>query len=85
MSLKVLVIPEDFRKDQYILGPLVRQLFKEVGKQRARVRICLEPLMGGVDQALDWQQIDEVIDMYPIVDVFLLLVDRDGEPGAGSP
>jgi hypothetical protein len=81
MSLNVLVIPEDFRKDQFVLAPLIRRLFAEIGKPRARVEVCNDPLMGGVDQALDWKRLDEVIDMYPIVQVFLLLVDRDGNAG----
>ena len=81
MSLNVLVIPEDFRKDQFVLAPLVRRLFAEIGKPRARVEVCTDPLMGGVDQALDWEWLDEVIDMYPIVHVFLLVVDRDGNAG----
>ena len=55
MSLNVLVIPEDFRKDQYVLAP--------------------------IDQATRWDRIAEVIDMYPMVKVFLLIVDRDGKPG----
>ncbi len=81
MSLNVLVIPEDFRKDQFVLAPLVRRMFAEIGKPRARVEICTDPVMGGVAQAQDWGRIDEVIDMYPIVHVFLLLVDRDGNAG----
>jgi len=81
MSLNVLVIPEDFRKDQYVLGPLVQRLFAEIGKPRARVKICTDPVMGGISQAMDGERIDEVIDMYPIVHVFLLLVDRDGKAG----
>jgi hypothetical protein len=81
MSLNVLVIPEDFRKDQYVLAPLLRRLFAEIGKPHARVEICTDPVMGGISQALDWERIDEVIDMYPIVQVFLVLVDRDGKAG----
>ncbi len=81
MSLNVLVIPEDFRKDQYVLGPLVRRLFAEIGKPHARVEVCTDPVMGGIAQALDWERLDEVIDMYPIVRIFLLLVDRDGNAG----
>jgi hypothetical protein len=81
MSLNVLVIPEDFRKDQYVLGPLVRRLFAEIGKPRARVLVCTDPVMGGIAQALDWERLDEVIDMYRFVDIFLLLVDRDGNAG----
>ena len=81
MSLNVLVIPEDFRKDQYVLRPLMRRVFEEIGKPRARVEICIDPLLGGVDQALKWERIEEVISMYPMVQIFLLIVDRDGKPG----
>ncbi len=80
MSIKVLVIPEDFRKDLPVLKPIVRKLMTEVvGK--AAVMVCQDPLLGGVSEALKWQRIAEVIDMYPMVDLFLLIVDRDGLPG----
>lgn len=81
MSLNVLVIPEDFRKDQYVLAPLIRRLFAEIGKPRARVEVCFDPVMGGIDQALDWQRLEEIMDMYRQVHIFLLLVDRDGVAG----
>ncbi len=79
MSLNVLVIPEDFRKDQYVLGPVVRRMLSEVGKPRARVEVCKDPLLGGVEQALKWERIADVIDMYSMVQLFLLIVDRDGK------
>jgi hypothetical protein len=81
MSLNVLVIPEDFRKDQYVLAPLVRRMFREIGKPRARVQVCTDPVMGGITEALDWERLQEVIEMYPIVNIFLLLVDRDDVAG----
>lgn len=81
MSLNVLVIPEDFRKDQYVLLPLVRRIFVACAKPNARVQICADPLLGGIDQALTWERIDEIIDIYPMVKIFLLIVDRDGEFG----
>ena len=80
MSLNVLIILKKiFRKDQYIVSPLMRRMFAEIGKPNANVKVCMDPLMGGVNQAMDWQRIGEVIDMYPLVDIFLLLVDRDGD------
>ena len=79
MSLNVLVIPEDFRKDQYVLAPVIRRVLEEVGKPRARVEVCKDPLLGGIDQALKWERLVEVIDMYPMVQLFLLVVDRDGK------
>jgi hypothetical protein len=35
--MNVLIIPEDFRKDQYLLLPLFTRLFSLIGKPRARV------------------------------------------------
>jgi hypothetical protein len=79
--VNVLVIPEDFRKDQFVLQPLVQAMFKEIGKPHAKVRICMDPNLGGVDQALTWDRIEEILDRYRgFVNVFLLLVDRDGVP-----
>lgn len=79
--MNVLIIPEDFRKDQYILKPLIRRMFEAIGKPRANVRVCLDPLMGGVSHAMKWERILEVLSLYPMVQVFLLLVDRDGVAG----
>jgi len=80
MSLNVLVIPEDYRKDQFVLSPLLQRLVAAAGKPQARVRMCLDPVLGGVSQALDWTRIEEILGMYPMVHVFLLIVDRDGQP-----
>lgn len=77
--MNVLVIPEDFRKDQYILKPLFARLFQEAGKKRIRVRICQEPLLGGVVEALKSERIAEVVSKHRgMTDVFILCVDRDG-------
>ncbi len=78
--MNILVIPEDFRKDQYIIKPIVTAMFAYLEKSSVKVRICLDPLLGGIDQAKSWQAIEQVLDMYEgMVDMFLLLVDRDGE------
>jgi len=80
--MNVLIIPEDFRKDQYVLRPLVKRMLAEIGKPNAVVRVCQNPLLGGIDQATKWDRIKEVLDMYRgMVRVFLLLVDRDGREG----
>jgi hypothetical protein len=64
--MNVLIIPEDFRKDQYILGPIVKKMFEEIGKPRAKVQMCLDPLLGGISQALRWERILEIIDMVTV-------------------
>ena len=79
--MNVLIIPEDFRKDQYILKPIIEKMLKAAGTHATKVRVCIDPLLGGVGEALKWDRISEVIDMHPMVQVFLLIVDRDGKPG----
>jgi hypothetical protein len=78
--MNVLVIPEDFRKDQYMLKPIIEAMMREVGKPQARVRVCQDPLLGGIAQALKWERIEEIINRYKgMVNLFLLCVDRDGK------
>ena len=78
--MNVLVIPEDFRKDQYMLKPIVEAIMREVGKPTAKVRVCQDPLLGGIDQALKWERIEEIINRYKgMINLFLLCVDRDGK------
>lgn len=79
--MNVLVIPEDFRKDQYMLKPIMTAMLAAVGRPRARIEICRDPLLGGIGEALKQERITEIIRRYQgMVDLFLLCVDRDGNP-----
>ena len=80
--MNVLVIPEDFRKDQYILKPLFERLLRSMGRRNARVRVCQDPLLGGIGEATKSERIAEIVERYDgMTDVFVLCVDRDGERG----
>ena len=79
--MRVLLIPEDFRKDQYILKPLFSRLFRDLGQRSAKVRVCQEPLLGRVTEALKPACIAKIIQRYGMVDIFILCVDRDGIAG----
>lgn len=79
--MNVLIVPEDFRKDQYMLKPIIWAMMKELGKAKAKVRVCQDPLLGGVSEALKWENIQAILDRYRMVDLFLLCVDRDGKSG----
>lgn len=80
--MNVLIIPEDFRNDQYILKPLFSQLFKKIGRPRTRVRVCQDPLLGGVTEALKSRCIREIVESHEgMTDIFILCVDRDGIEG----
>lgn len=78
--MNVLIIPEDFTNDQYILTPIVEAMLAYLGKRRATVRVCMAPRLRGIDQALRWERIQEILDRYQgMVNLFLHIVDRDGE------
>ena len=79
--MKILVIPEDFRKDQYILKPLFWRLFRSLGRKSVKVEVCQDPLLGGVVEALKSDRLAEIIEQYPKADMFILCVDRDGGGG----
>ena len=80
--MKVLVIPEDFRNDQYILKPIFVRLFRSIGRPNAKIRICGDPLLGGVVEALKPDRISEIVEQYQgMIDIFILCVDRDGSKG----
>jgi len=77
--MNVLIIPEDFRKDQYIVKPLIERLLADLGRGAVYVRVCQDPLLGGVNEALKESRIREIIDRYSgMVQIFILCVDRDG-------
>lgn len=78
--MNILIIPEDFRKDQYILQPLFQRLFASIGKKNAFVQVCRDPLLGGVEEALKAGRIADIIERYRgMVRTFILCVDRDGD------
>lgn len=80
--MRVLVIPEDFRKDQYMLEPIIQAMLKRKGKSHAKVIICRDPLLGGVNEAMKWARLQQIIEKYRSrIDVFVLCVDRDGVKG----
>ena len=75
--MKVLVISEDFRNDQYILKPLFDRLFRVAVRRPTQVEICNDPLLGGVGEALKVERLSEIVAEYPMHDLFILCVDRD--------
>ncbi len=82
--MNVLIIPEDFRKDQFILRPIITAMLASVGRPRAKVEVCLDPLLGGIDRAMDRAELEQIIQARPTVDLFILCVDRDNSIGRRS-
>lgn len=79
--MNVLIIPEDPQLDAKILKPIITEMLKAVGKPKARVRVCSNPRLRGVTEALKWSNIEKILKLHPQVNLFLLCVDRDGEAG----
>ena len=78
--MNVLVIPEDSRKDKFILKPLFESLLRSIGRPKARVRVCEDPVLGGVREALKPRRLSEIIRRHGgMTGIFVLCVDRDGD------
>lgn len=81
MSVRTLLLSEDPTLDQYILKPIVQRIFDDIGR-RARIDVY-QPGRGrprGVDQALNRDNLDRILDDYPHIHVFVLVIDRDCHP-----
>lgn len=80
--MNIVVIPEDFRKDQYILNPLISKLLQRIGVAVADIWICQDPLLGGIGEALKLERLAEIVERrWGWADIFILCVDRDGVVG----
>ena len=80
--MRVLIIPEDSRRDKDILKPLFESLFTSIGKPKARIQVCENPVLGGVVEALKSERIREIVsDNEGMTNIFILCVDRDGKAG----
>lgn len=80
--MKVLIIPEDFRKDQFMLKPIFESLLRSIGDSSPKVRVCQDPLLGGIGEALKSERIAEVMNANQgMYDAYVLCVDRDRQEG----
>jgi hypothetical protein len=78
LSYNVLVIAEDYSKDQHILRPLVSRLLRECGKPNAKVNLWANLAVRGFESVRD--KLAEIIGDFPQIRLFLFLPDRDGKP-----
>ncbi len=79
--MKVLVVGEG-PTDEYMLRPIVQAMLKTMGKVQANVRFSpVSKRKQGIRDVLTWNYLEAIIIANPMVDVFLLCVDRDGLAG----
>lgn len=74
--MRVLIVPEDPSLDQYVLKPIVERIFSDLGRA-VRVDVLTDPHITGASQALDAQVLSGIVDDNQMIDLFLLMVDRD--------
>lgn len=74
--MRILIIPEDPTLDQYILKPIVERMLKEL-EQPARVEVLQDPHIRGISEAFDRKTMAGIIADNRMIDLFLLMVDRD--------
>ena len=80
--MNVLILPENSDHDPHMLEPLLKALFKQLGKPQANVRICRDPSFKGITTALNRANLDEVFQRYDYLNpIYILVVDRDGVEG----
>lgn len=65
--MKVLVIPEDPKLDQYILKPVVARIFADLGKS-PRIEVLSNPRLRGVAEALDGSVLADVVATFPMAE-----------------
>jgi hypothetical protein len=78
--MRVLILAEDFVKDELLLQPIIRAMMNEVGLPRAKVKVCKDPRFHGTGEALKWEFIEQALSRHRgMFDLCLLCVDRDGD------
>lgn len=78
--MNVLIICENYRYDQYIVQPIIKAMFKKLGKPQTIVNVCQDSSIRCVSEATDVNKLIPLIERYEkTVDIFLLCVDRDGK------
>ncbi|MBF0311153.1 MAG: hypothetical protein HQL56_16685 [Magnetococcales bacterium] len=77
--MRVLLITEDPTYDQHLLKPLLEAMFAHLDRAKVRVRVCTNPVYPGVENVL--KNLCAVTSANPMVDLYLLVVDRDGKSG----
>ena len=70
------MIVEDPTLDSFVVRPVVEGLLSDLSI-RSSVEVLRDPYLSGVDQALDMKTIAAIVDENRMVDLFLLIVDRD--------
>jgi hypothetical protein len=83
MNVQNVLIIAEGPTDEHMLKPIITEMMKAVDKPRATIRFHpVSNKQGGVDQILrNPKRIKSIIRTYPMADLFLVCIDRDGLDG----
>lgn len=73
----MLIILEDPTYDRYIVQPVVKRLLADINKPNVRVDVLMDPRMRGVSSVFARPNWEKILRKYPMIDVFVVIVDRD--------
>jgi hypothetical protein len=74
--VRALILLEDPTLDQYVVRPVVERIFSDLGVTGS-VEVLRDPHLAGAKQALDKDIVAAVVADNRMVDLFVLVVDRD--------
>lgn len=74
--MKVLIIPEDQTLDAFIVKPVVEALMVDLNIP-GRAEVLPEPRLRGTGDALNPEVVRSIVHDNPMVDLFILAIDRD--------
>ncbi|MCK4258552.1 MAG: hypothetical protein KAX49_06215 [Halanaerobiales bacterium] len=64
MSYNVLLIFEDYTRDQHVVKPIVTKMLTDLGKPRANIQVCRVPHLQGISQCTNSNNLKKIIMLY---------------------
>lgn len=78
--MRVAILAEDFRKDQFLLKPVCEAMMASLGKPQSKVLVITDPAFRGIGDLFRRDRMQRALDLNRgMFDLFLLLVDRDAD------
>lgn len=74
--MKIFIIPEDQELDQYIVKPILERILSDIGRT-ARIDVLPKPRMRGISHLMGPGVIEDIVEDYPMADLFVVMVDSD--------
>lgn len=74
--MKILIIPENQTYDRHIVKPVLERILDDLGS-RATISVLDDRRIDGWTQATSEELLADVMSVFPMVNLFVLVIDRD--------